>query len=81
MSSYFIVEIFKMTGTFSKEKIIYDMSPINYLKLVKPKTTYFYIQTRKSIGQTNVLLSVIKSWDMRNWLNKNDKQLDLFGQT
>lgn len=40
-----------MTGTFSKEKIIYDMSsPINYLKLVKPKTTYFYIQTRKSIG-------------------------------
>lgn len=50
MSSYFIVEIFKMTGTFSKEKIIYDMSPINYLKLVKSKTTYFYIQTRKSIG-------------------------------
>ena len=50
MSSYFIVEIFEMTGTFSKEKIIYDMSPINYLKLVKPKITYFYIQTRKSIG-------------------------------
>ena len=51
MSSNFIVEIFKMTGTSSfKEKIIYDMSPINYLKLVKPKTTHFYIQTRKSIG-------------------------------
>ena len=51
MSSYFIVEIFKMTGTFSKEKIIYDMSPINYLKLVKPKTHISIFKLVKALGK------------------------------